>query len=54
MLSLALEAAMVGYLVTSVFYDQLYVHWFYSLLAVNVVLHMNAKRVMIHQSPLPV
>ena len=43
-LSLGLEAAMVGYLVTGVFYHQLYIHWLYSLLTINVVLFEVASR----------
>jgi hypothetical protein len=51
MLSRALEAAMVGYLASGFFYDQLYVHPFYSILTVNAVLHANAKRVALEQPP---
>lgn len=48
LLALALEAAMVAYLLSGFFYAQHYMHWFYSLLVLNVVLHatvMNALRV---------
>jgi O-antigen ligase len=43
-ISLALEAAMVAFLITGFFYDQLYVHWLYSLLIINAVLHATAQR----------
>lgn len=43
-LALGLEAAMVGYLGTSVFYNQIFgVHWLFTLLAVNLLLHRLAK-----------
>lgn len=45
MLSLALEAAMVGFLANGFFYNQFYVHWLYSILIVNRVLHVSAVRV---------
>ena len=52
--SLALEAGMAAYLVTGLFYDQLYVHWFYSLLIVNAVVHSVALRTAAaSQEPLP-
>ena len=38
-LSLALEAAMVGFLVNAIFYDMLYVPWLYCLLTLNAVVH---------------
>lgn len=37
-LSLALEAGMVGFLTTAVFYNQLYVHWLFTLVTLNVLL----------------
>lgn len=37
-LSLGLECAMIAYLVTGFFYDQLDVHWLYTLLIVNALL----------------
>jgi hypothetical protein len=43
--SFGLEAAMVAFLITGVFYDQLFVHWVYSLLTVNAVVHATAARV---------
>jgi len=46
MLSLGLEAAMVGFLANGFFYNQLYIHWFYSLIVVNAVLHSNARRIL--------
>jgi len=52
MLSLALEAAMVGFLVSGIFYNQLYSHWFYSILTLNALLHLNAKRLVSHPRPL--
>jgi len=42
--SLGLEAAMVAFLITGVFYDQLFVHWVYSLVTVNAVVHATAAR----------
>ena len=42
-LALATEGAMVAYLLTGLFYDQLYVHWFFTLLAFNYVLHRLCK-----------
>jgi O-antigen ligase len=36
--ALGLEGAMVGYLCSSPFYNQLYIHWFWSLLALAVTL----------------
>jgi O-antigen ligase len=51
--SLALEAGMAAYLVTGLFYDQLYVHWFYSLLTINAVTHSVALRAAASQAPLP-
>jgi len=54
MLSLSLEAAMVGYLATGFFYDQVYVHWFYSLLTVNSLLHWNLKRIALQHPHPPV
>jgi O-antigen ligase len=38
MIGRGLEGAMIGYLATSVFYNQLYIHWFWSLLAISYVL----------------
>jgi O-antigen ligase len=38
MIGRGLEGAMVGYLATSVFYNQLYIHWFWSLLTISYVL----------------
>jgi O-antigen ligase len=33
-----LEGAMIGFLATSIFYNQLYVHWFWSLITIGYVL----------------
>ncbi len=38
MIARALEGAMVGYLATSVFYNQLYIHWFWSIVTIAYVL----------------
>ena len=46
-LSLGLEAAMIAFLITGFFYDQLFVHWLYSLLTMNALLHATAKRVVL-------
>jgi putative inorganic carbon (HCO3(-)) transporter len=43
-LSLGLEGAMIAFLITGIFYDQLFVHWLYSLLTINAVLHAAVKR----------
>ncbi|HEV8263331.1 MAG TPA: O-antigen ligase family protein [Gemmatimonadales bacterium] len=43
-LSLGLEGAMIAFLITGFFYDQLFVHWLYSLLIMNAVLHAAAQR----------
>jgi len=53
MLSHALEVGMVAYLATGFFYDQVYVHWFYSLLTLNAVVHLNAARLALEQSQRP-
>lgn len=37
--SRGLDGAMVGFLLTSIFYNQLYVHWFWSLLIMAFALH---------------
>jgi hypothetical protein len=49
MVSLGLEAAMIAYLATGVFYDQLYEPWFYLLLTLNAVVHRNVSRVVLQQ-----
>ena len=38
-LTRGLEGAMLGFLLTSIFYNQLYIHWFWSLLTLAFVLH---------------
>jgi hypothetical protein len=35
---------MVAFLITGLFYDQLFVHWLFSLLTLNALLHATAKR----------
>jgi hypothetical protein len=41
---LGLECAMVGFLATGVFYNQIFnVHWFYSLIAINTLLYYHAR-----------
>lgn len=48
-LSLGLEGAMIAFLITGAFYDQLFVHWVYSLLTINAVLHAAVKRLVLAQ-----
>jgi len=43
MLSNGLDVSMVGFLLTSVFYNQLYIHWFWSLLTISYVLYWMTK-----------
>jgi O-antigen ligase len=38
MIAFGLEASMVGYLATSPFYNQIYIHWFWSLITIAYVL----------------
>ena len=38
MISRGLEGAMIGYLASSVFYNQVYIHWFWSLITIAYVL----------------
>jgi hypothetical protein len=42
--ALALEGAMVSYLVSGNFYDLLFYHWFVDLLILNSMLHLFAKK----------
>lgn len=42
-LAWGLEAGMIGFLVDSVFYNQLYVHWFYTLLITNLLLYQLTR-----------
>ena len=42
--SLGLEAAMVGFLVGCVFYNQLYRHWFYTLVVFAILLSEVTRR----------
>jgi O-antigen ligase len=37
-----LEAAMIGFLANSIFYNQLYIHWFWSLLSISSVMTVLA------------
>jgi len=38
-LALSLEGSMVGFLVSGAFYNQLYAHWLYTLIGVNLLLY---------------
>jgi O-antigen ligase len=43
-LSLGLECAMLGFLATGFFYNQIFsVHWFYSIIAINTLLYYHAR-----------
>jgi hypothetical protein len=42
--ALGLEAAMVAFLVNALFYSMMGLHWFYTMLAVNLLLHAIAVR----------
>jgi O-antigen ligase len=42
--ALGLEAGMVAFLITGCFYDQLFVHWLYSLVTLNGLLYATATR----------
>jgi len=44
LISRGLEYGMVGYLANGVFYNQIYVHWFWSLLAIAYVLQLNTGK----------
>lgn len=48
LVSLGLEAAMVGFLGSAVFYNQLSVPWLYSILIINVLLHTLALQAARH------
>lgn len=50
-ISLGLEAALVAFLITGIFYDQLYVHWLYSLLTLNAVVYAAARAAAPVQEP---
>ena len=41
--AVGLEGAMVGFIATGIFYNQLYQIWFYSLLLINMLLYIHAK-----------
>ena len=43
-LAFALEGAMVAYLMTGFFYDRLNGHWLYTILTLNMALHLLAKQ----------
>lgn len=52
--SLALEAGMVGYLVSGYFYNQIFdVNWFYSLITINTLLFQVTRPALAHNSRLP-
>ena len=38
-LALGLEAAMVGFLLDALIYSMMVIHWFYTMLALNLLLH---------------
>ena len=42
-LSYGLDGAMIAFLLTSIFYNQLYIHWFWSLLTISFLLHNLTK-----------
>ena len=42
-LSWGLEAGMIGFLATAVFYNQLYIHWLYTLFIMNTLLHQLSR-----------
>jgi hypothetical protein len=50
-ISLGLEAAMIGFLASGLFYDQLYTSPFYSLVTLNFLLSLVVRR---HAEPAPV
>lgn len=41
-IAVGLEGAMVAYLATGIFYAQLYMHWFFSLVLLNILVHSMA------------
>ncbi len=43
LVALALEAAMLGYLLSGFFYAQHAIHWCYSILALNALLHVTVR-----------
>lgn len=42
-LSLGIEASMVAFLSTAFFYNQVFVHWLYSILTINILLYLLSK-----------
>lgn len=53
MLSLGLECAMVGYLANGFFYNQIYIHWFWTLCCLAYVLTINTGRPRRRSEPAP-
>jgi len=53
MLSLGLECAMVGYLANGLFYNQIYIHWFWTLCCLAYVLTINTGRPRRRSDPAP-
>jgi O-antigen ligase len=51
-LALGLESGLVGYLVTGIFFNQLYQSWFFALVIANALLYKLAKRTEV-RAPLP-
>ena len=49
-ISLGLESMMVGFLATAFFYNQLFVPWLYTILAVNLLLEMLIRSTVQPQS----
>jgi O-antigen ligase len=41
--SRGLDGSMLGYLTSSLFYNQLYIHWFWSLLTISYALHLLVR-----------
>jgi len=48
-----LEGAMLGFLGTSIFYNQLYIHWFWSLLIISFVLSLVTRPTQLAVPPPP-
>ena len=53
---LAVEVAMVSYLISGNFYDVMFYHWFVDLIILNSMLHLLAakKGLLVQQAPLPI
>jgi O-antigen ligase len=43
-LAIGLEAGLLGFTATAAFYNQLYVHWFYTIVTLNLLLHMISTK----------